>query len=264
MENDAFLAGFDGVEMTAAPQVDVPAATPDHAEPAKPENTPPAQPDQGADGVPKADESKPPVRTFTQEETDRIVQERLAREKRAHEKQLQEHPVLAGINRLAAQAGMPADQLLAALERQQAQQMAEASGIPEEVAMRLIKAENQTKNLETKLSGYEEAEQKKKADEADFAAFIDAFPEVKADSIPPEVWKARAAGKPLAEAYREHTRDKALSEKDAQIKTLSEKVAALEQLAKNRAAAPLSGGVGQHGTPNESVDPFMQGFDSVR
>lgn len=62
------------------------------------ESTPPADPtDPPADPVPPAD-PQPPVKTYTQEELEKIVKERVAREKKATEEAVEEAKKLAKMN----------------------------------------------------------------------------------------------------------------------------------------------------------------------
>lgn len=231
-------ASFTQVETTAdtAPIVETPA----ESTPTTQETTAPAT-------------ETPAGKTFTQQELDQIVEKRLSRERAAHEKAIKQNPILSGIERVAQKSGMTADALLAALERQQIEQLADSEGLSYESAERLVRAEAKAAEADAVLSEKQAQAAAQEAERKEFADFVSAFPDVPADKIPASVWEARAAGKPLAEAYRDH-----------EAKALKSELETLKQQLANTKRAPISGGVGSHGTVAvESSDPFLQGFDSI-
>lgn len=76
----------------------------------------------------------------------------------------------------------------------------EAKGLPEDVINELV----EWKNSREQAKAEEEAKQQQEQKQADMKDFINAFPDVKADEIPTEVWQANANGIPLRYAYAEH------------------------------------------------------------
>jgi hypothetical protein len=91
----------------------------------------------------------------------------------------------------------------AAIEKQkQEEQLQEllAKNIPEEFATEML----ESRKLREQIKAEQEAKQQQEKQQADMMDFITAFPDVKADEIPVEVWKANASGIPLRYAYAEH------------------------------------------------------------
>lgn len=72
--------------------------------------------------------------------------------------------------------------------------------VPEEYAKEMLENRKFREQFETE----QKAKQQKAQQEADLKDFITAFPNVKADDIPVEVWQANEKGIPLRYAYAEH------------------------------------------------------------
>ncbi len=87
-----------------------------------------------------------------------------------------------------------------------------AQGVNEQTAAAQVAVEKQqlqlqTQNAEREAQRQREAEQQRQAQEReearkrDISSFLETFPEVKADSIPREVWEMVSKGQPLVSAY---------------------------------------------------------------
>lgn len=90
-----------------------------------------------------------------------------------------------------------------AIQQQMEQEMIEELSnqqIPEHIARRLIESEKKEKQWQQERAMLEQQQQK----ERNMLDFITAFPNVKAEEIPVEVWKNVESGIPLKYAYIEH------------------------------------------------------------
>lgn len=154
---------------------------------------------------------------------------------------------------LAADAGMSADDYLKLVVgnvgTRRAREMAESEGVSEEFARRLIAAEDKVKDYEAD----EQARSKREQDNRMLNAFLSAYPDVKADDIPEEVWAAYQNSGDLVGAYSAYE-NKMLKQK------LSETEAALEQSRKNESNKQKAVG-SVRGSKTASVkDPFLSGL----
>lgn len=84
-------------------------------------------------------------------------------------------------------------------EEQKLSEMLEKN-IPEEYAKEML----ENRKFREQFEAEQKAKQQKAQQEADLKDFITAFPNVKADDIPVEVWQANEKGIPLRYAYAEH------------------------------------------------------------
>jgi hypothetical protein len=89
---------------------------------------------------------------------------------------------------------------LAKQEQEQQLQELLAKNIPEEYATEML----ESRKLREEIRAEKEAKQKQAQQQADYQDFIKAFPDVQANDIPADVWKANASGIPLKYAYAEH------------------------------------------------------------
>lgn len=89
---------------------------------------------------------------------------------------------------------------MAKQEQEQELQELLAKNIPEEYATEML----ESRKLREQINAEKEAKQQKEKRDADALDFIKAFPDVKADDIPVEVWQANEKGIPLRYAYAEH------------------------------------------------------------
>lgn len=128
-----------------------------------------------------------------------------------------------------------------------------SNGVPEDVAREVIATSQLRKQLQAKeneLKEREEAQNAKHKEEQEYADFIAAFPDVKAEDIPKEVYEA-AQSSNLTSAY-----------KDWLIKDLQTKLSIQQTNSKNAKSA--IGSVTESGPTkkNEPTDLFLEGFDS--
>lgn len=127
------------------------------------------------------------------------------------------------------------------------------NGVPEDVAREVIATSQLRKQLQAKeneLKEREEAQNAKHKEEQEYADFVAAFPDVKAEDIPKEVYEA-AQHSNLTSAY-----------KDWLIKDLQTKLSIQKTNSKNAQSA--IGSVTESGPTkkNEPTDPFLEGFYS--
>lgn len=127
------------------------------------------------------------------------------------------------------------------------------NGVPEDIAREVIATSQLRKQLQAKeneLKEREEAQNAKHKEEQEYADFIAAFPDVKAEDVPKEVYEA-AQHSNLTSAY-----------KDWLIKDLQTKLSIQQTNSKNAKSA--IGSVTESGPTkkNEPIDPFLEGFDS--
>jgi ribosomal protein L12E/L44/L45/RPP1/RPP2 len=131
----------------------------------------------------------------------------------------------AGINEATAQAQINIEKQQAAIDAAQAEQRA-----AQEEAQRKQEAE----------------ERKKEEQRADLVRFMQAFPDVKAESIPKEVWASVQKGIPLTTAYTMYKN-----------RALEAELTALKQNAEARERTP-----GSMNTAGEKhIDPDFDGWD---
>lgn len=128
-----------------------------------------------------------------------------------------------------------------------------SNGVPEDVAREVIATSQLRKQLQAKeneLKEKEAAQNAKQKEEQEYADFVAAFPDVKADDIPKEVYEA-AQHSNLTSAY-----------KDWLIKDLKTKLSIQETNSKN--AKSSIGSVTESGPTKkeEPIDEFLEGFYS--
>lgn len=139
-------------------------------------------------------------------------------------------------------------------EERQVQEMM-AKNVPEELARKLAGLDEYKKALQAKeaqLNELVEKQQAEEKDEAERIKFIEAYPNVKAEDIPNEVWDAvHNEGKTLLEAYTFE-----------ENKKLKEKLGQYEQNESNKATSVVKSVTGSGAVANEPIDAFIEGFDS--
>ena len=182
---------------------------------------------------------------FRQADVDRIVQERLARERQKYEN----NPYLKYLQEKAQKLGITVEQLIEndrKWEEQQQIQKLVQQNIPPEFAKEML--ENR------KFREMYQAEQQRRQQEETrrqmFMEFIQTYPDVKADQIPQEVWQMTLQqGYPLTAAY-------AIWEN----KQLKQQMQTIQANQKN---AETSTGAAKNVDKVQGKDPFEIGFDSV-
>ena len=167
------------------------------------------------------------------------------------------------VSKKAEELGMSVDEYIEEVERYEREQekakeqarieeMIE-NGVPEDVAKEVIATSQLRKQLQAKENELKEkeAERQKEIDEKrEYEEFIEAFPDVKTDEIPKEVFVA-SQNSSLKQAYSEWL-----------IKSLKEQLSIKEQNEKNSSSSV--GSVNENGTVNENkgTDLFLEGFES--
>lgn len=139
-----------------------------------------------------------------------------------------------------------------ALQEKELYEKYQSQGLPEDVIQRLAKVDQLERRLDetqNEKKAQELERQKQEAQQKEFSDFMSAFPDVKGEDIPPEVWQARESGIPLKTAYKEYLYDVS-------------KVAEAKAKANAENANASMGAVAGDGTANEpdyiSFDTFEQ------
>lgn len=176
---------------------------------------------------------------------------------------LQNSKVEQYVAKKAKELGMTVDEYIDQVEnyeREQEKQKEQArleeminNGVPEDVAKEVIATSQLRKQLQEKenaLKEKEEADQRERDKNKEYADFVEKYPDVKPESIPEEVF-INAQSSNLVSAY-----------KDWLIKDLETKLQIQEQNAKNAKSA--IGSVTETGQTKkqEPTDLFLEGFDS--
>jgi hypothetical protein len=87
-----------------------------------------------------------------------------------------------------------------ALREQELTEQYQQKDIPEEVIQELI----ENKKFRDRYESEKETQQKETNQQRDFQDFLEAYPDVKADTIPVEVWQEVEKGRSLTDAYMKH------------------------------------------------------------
>lgn len=178
-------------------------------------------------------------------------------------KALENSKVFSYVSKKANELGMTVDEYMDSVEKyeqeqeqirqqQQIDEMVE-NGVPEEVAKEVVATSQLRKQLQEEKNQLEEEKRKKASEEAkdkEFLEFLEAFPDVKAEDIPKEVF-LNAQKSSLKQAYLEYQN--------------SEYKKQLEILKTNQKNEQKSiGSVTDTGVnEQEGSDPFLEGFNSV-
>lgn len=141
-------------------------------------------------------------------------------------------------------------------EKKQKEQMDElmAGGLSEEIARSVVETmafKNQLKEEKAELEKAKEEQRAKEQKDKEYDDFINAYPDVKADEIPKEVFEASNNGKSLLSAYIEY-----------ENKVLKEKMKQMEQNNKNASNSVVTPTSDGSSTEQQSKDAFLEGFDS--
>lgn len=153
-------------------------------------------------------------------------------------------PALSLVRGYAERNGMTIQQYIDACRKQELM----AQGVNEQTAAAQVEVEKQRSQLQANSADEEsrkrqadaaarQAQERSEARKRDMAEFLDTFPDVKADSIPREVWEMVAKGQSLVTAYTLH-----------QNRQLQAELAAERQ--NKRSAATTTGSRSTAGTEN--------------
>lgn len=120
------------------------------------------------------------------------------------------------------------------IDSTRAEVLAKKEGLDPSVALQRIKLDRDKRAFEAQKSREQADQRAKQAEEErqqeDFRRFVQAYPGVKAQDIPAEVWEKVRGGVPLVTAYAQHE-NKQLREENAALKA---KVETAEQNKKNK------------------------------
>mgnify|MGYP000963955222 CR=1 FL=1 len=239
-DDDAATAGGEGQQNSSEPAADTGNATLEGQ--AATQETPQETPQERQE------------RLFRQEEVNRIVQERLAREKQRFEQELKSNPYLSYLEQIAQESGMSIDQLIENDRKFREQQKLNEliqKNIPEEYARKLLEHD---KIMQQYLTEKQQREQKEKEQKM-YLEFLEAYPDVKPEDVPVEVWKEVKEGRNLLDAYIRYENQKLKAEM-AKFQQQQQ-----NQQANQANAASSTGSARDIGSAGKPKDPFEEGFD---
>ena len=163
-----------------------------------------------AEGTTQETPQEKQERLFRQADVDRIIQERLARERQKYETELKNNPHLSYLQEKAQRLGMTVEQLIEndrKWEQQQKLNELVQRNIPKEYAEKLLKVD-ELEQWKTQQEQQRQAEQQRQQQQQYkqqmYAEFLQMYPEVKPEQIPKEVWQMVNQGHRLASAYAIH------------------------------------------------------------
>lgn len=146
-------------------------------------------------------------RLFRQADVDRIIQERLARERQKYETELKNNPYLSYLEQKAQRFGITVEQLIENDQKWEQQQKLNEliqNNIPKEYAEKLLKVdelEQWKAQQERQRQVEQQRQQHQQYKQQMYAEFLQMYPDVKPEQIPKEVWQLVNQGHRLASAY---------------------------------------------------------------
>ena len=142
----------------------------------------------------------PQEKMLRQSEVDAIIRERLARERQKFESEFKNNPHLSYLEQKAKKLGITVEQLIEndrKWEEQQALNQLIQQNIPEEYAKKLLEHDKFMQEYQTEKQQREQKEKEQKM----YLEFLEAYPDVKPEDVPAEVWQEVAKGRNLLDAY---------------------------------------------------------------
>jgi hypothetical protein len=185
-EDNAATAGGEGQQNSSEPAADTGNAT--------------LEGQAATQETPQETAQEKQERLFKQSDVDRIIQDRLAREKQRYEAELKKHPVLSYLEEKAQKLGLTVEQLIEndrKFEEQQALNDLIQKNIPEEYAKEMLENRKFREQYQTEKQQREQQEKEQKM----YLEFLEAYPDVKPEDVPAEVWQEVAKGRNLLDAY---------------------------------------------------------------
>ena len=239
-DDDAATAGGEGQQNSSEPAADTGNAT---------------QEEQTAtQETPQETAQEKQERLFKQSELDAIIKDRLARERQRYEAELKKHPVLSYLEEKAQKLGISVEQLIENDRKWEEQQKLNEliqQNIPPEFAQKLLEHDKIVQEYQTEK---QIREQKEKEQEM-YLEFLDAYPDVKPEDIPAEVWQEVKEGRSLLDAYVRYE-NKRLKDEMAKFQQQQQ-----NQQANQTNAASSTGSARDIGSAGKPKDPFEEGFD---
>lgn len=185
-EDDAATAGGEGQQNSSEPAADTGNAT--------------LEGQAATQETPQETAQEKQERLFKQSELDAIIKDRLAREKQRFETELKSHPALSYLEQKAQKLGISVEQLIEndrKWEEQQALNDLIQKNIPEEYAKEMLENRKFREQYQTEKQQREQKEKEQKM----YLEFLEAYPDVKPEDVPAEVWQEVAEGRNLLDAY---------------------------------------------------------------
>lgn len=228
--------------------IETPQATPEIVE------TPPTEQAVTTENAePSTEVGTKPEKTFTQAELDAIITKRIERERESTAKRVAQEARDTYIKEQGyTWQGKPITteaEYRQALQEQKWMEQYQSHDLPEDVVQELVEG----KKFREQYQQEKQTNEQKAKQDADFAAFLQTYPDVKASDIPENVWQEVNQGKSLVDAYARHE-NQLLKQQLAEFKQ-SKQVE--QQNAEN--AASSTGSV----TGNGSVAPVFFTPDQV-
>ena len=178
-------------------------------------------------------------------------------------KNLENSKVFSYVSQKANQLGMTVDEYMDSVEQYEQEQEAKrqqeridemiSNGVPEDVAKEVVATSQLRKELQEEKNKLEQEKQtkaEKDKKDQEYAEFLEAFPDVKAEDIPKEVF-LNAQKSSLKTAYLEW--QNAELKKQLEIKKTNQK----------NEDSSVGSTTEFGGVVHEKTDPFLEGFDSV-
>jgi len=239
-DDDAATAGGEGQQNSSEPAADTGNAT---------------QEEQTAtQETPQETAQEKQERLFKQSELDAIIKDRLAREKQRYEAELKKHPVLSYLEEKARKLGISVEQLIENDRKYEEQQKLNEliqQNIPPEFAQKLLEHDKIVQEYQTEKQIREQKEKEQKM----YLEFLEAYPDVKPEDVPVEVWQEVAKGRSLLDAYIRYENQKLKAEM-AKYQQQQQ-----NQQANQTNAASSTGSARDIGSAGKPKDPFEEGFD---
>ena len=163
-----------------------------------------------AEETPQETPQEKQERLFRQADVDRIIQERLARERQKYETELKNHPHLSYLEQKAQRFGITVEKLIENDQKWEQQRRLNElvqNNIPKEYAEKLLKVD-ELEQWKAQTEKQRQEEQRKQQEQQYkqqmYAEFLQMYPDVKPEQIPSEVWQLVSQGHRLAGAYAIH------------------------------------------------------------
>lgn len=163
-----------------------------------------------AEETPQETQQEKQERLFRQADVDRIIQDRLARERQKYETELKNNPHLSYLEQKAQRLGITVEKLIENDQRWEQQQKLNElvqRNIPKEYAEKLLKVdelEQWKAQQERQRQVEQQRQQHQQYKQQMYAEFLQMYPDVKPEQIPKEVWQLVNQGHRLASAYAIH------------------------------------------------------------
>ena len=239
-EDDAATAGGEGQQNSSEPAADTGNAT--------------LEGQAATQETPQETAQEKQERLFKQSELDAIIKDRLAREKQRFETELKSHPALSYLEQKAQKLGISVEQLIENDRKWEEQQKLNEliqQNIPPEFAQKLLEHDKIVQEYQTEKQIREQKEKEQKM----YLEFLEAYPDVKPEDVPAEVWKEVKEGRSLLDAYVRYE-NKRLKDEMAKFQQQQQ-----NQHANQTNAASSTGSARDIGSAGKPKDPFEEGFD---